>query len=122
MARILLVEDDPDVRLIVEHVLLDAGHEVETTDSVAGGRDLLGRRSYELVVADGRLEDGTGMEVADQARELGTPALIVTGYAFALPRAELARYDYLLKPLRPSEVVEAVERTLNEPSPRPLPR
>ena len=58
-------------RPIIEHVLFDAGHEVETTDNEAGGRDLLDRRSYDLVLADGRPEDGTGMEVADQAWSLG---------------------------------------------------
>jgi CheY-like chemotaxis protein len=98
MTRILLVEDDHDVRLLVEHVLLDAGYEVDATDSVAGGLSLLECRSYDLVLADGRLGDGTGMQVADRARGLGdTPVLIVTGYAFDLPRNDLVRYDYLLK-------------------------
>jgi len=116
MSRILLVEDDHDVRLLVEHVLLDAGFEVDSTDSVAGGRSLLECRSYDLVLADGRLGDGTGMEVADRARELGdTPVLIVTGYAFDLPRDQLVRYDFLLKPVRPRELVAAVQRVLGEP-------
>ena len=118
MPRILLVEDDPDVRLLVEHVLLDAGYAVDTTDSVEGGQSLLECRRYDLVLADGRLPDGTGMMVADRAQELGdTPALIVTGYAFDLPRDHLVRYDYLLKPVRPSELVTAVRRVLGEPSP-----
>jgi DNA-binding response OmpR family regulator len=116
MTRILLVEDDPDVRLLVEHVLLDAGFEVDATDSVFGGRTLLGCRSYDMVLADGRLGDGTGMEVADRAREIAdTPVLIVTGYAFDLPHDDLARYDFLLKPVRPRELVEAVQRVLGQP-------
>jgi DNA-binding response OmpR family regulator len=124
MTRILLVEDDHDVRLLVEHVLLDAGYEVDTTDSVSGGLSLLECRSYDLVLADGRLGDGTGMQVADRARELrDTPVLIVTGYAFDLPRSDLVRYDYLLKPVRPRELVAAVQRVLGEPwSVRPLAR
>jgi DNA-binding response OmpR family regulator len=124
MTRILLVEDDHDVRLLVEHVLLDAGYEVDATDSVAAGLGLLECRSYDLVLADGRLGDGTGMQVADRARELGdTPVLIVTGYAFDLPRNDLVRYEYLLKPVRPRELVAAVQRVLGEPwSVRPLAR
>src|SRR5262245_41694371 len=35
MSRILLVEDDPDLRLLMEHVLLGGGYEVDTADSVA---------------------------------------------------------------------------------------
>jgi DNA-binding response OmpR family regulator len=48
MPRILLVEDDPDVRLLVEHVLLDAGYAVDATASVEGGQSLLDCRRYDL--------------------------------------------------------------------------
>lgn len=115
MSRILLVEDDHDVRLVVELMLLDAGYEVDATDSVAGGHGLLNCRSYDMVLADGRLGDGTGMMVADKARELGNiPVLIVTGYAFELPREDLARYKFLLKPMRPRELLAAIRRVLSE--------
>lgn len=69
MPRILLVEDDADVRLILEHVLLDERYEVDTTATVSGGKELLGRRSYDLVLADGKLPDSAGMDVADAASE-----------------------------------------------------
>ena len=38
---ILLVEDDADVRFVVQHVLLDAGHQVDTAATVATGFELL---------------------------------------------------------------------------------
>jgi DNA-binding NtrC family response regulator len=110
MPRILLVEDDADVRLIIEHVLLDAGYEVDTTATATGGSELLRCRSYDVVVADGKLPDGTGMEVANAAIEKGIKAVIVTGYAFTLPFDVRQRYEVLLKPLRPRELVEAIER------------
>ena len=113
MSFILLVEDDADVRLLMEHVLLDEGHRVDTADTVEAALLLIGGRHYDLVLADGRLPDGTGMAVADQARERGIPALIVTGYAFVLPSEELGRFEVLLKPLRPHELVAAVDRMLN---------
>ena len=114
MPRILLVEDDVDVRLIIEHVLIDAGYEVDTTGTTAGGTELLRCRSYDLVVADGKLPDGTGMEVCDLAAEKGIKCLIVTGYAFSLPVGSGERYDILLKPMRPTEIISAVERKLRE--------
>jgi two-component SAPR family response regulator len=43
--------------------------------------------------------------------------LIVTGFAFQLPSEELRRFDYLLKPLRPAELLRAVERKLAADSP-----
>ena len=113
MKRILLVEDDPDLRLLLEHVLLGAGYEVDTAATVADAHTRLDDADYDLVLADGRLEDGTGMMVADRATEAGSKALIITGYAFDLPREQLDRYEYLLKPVRPSELLEAVERALH---------
>jgi two-component system response regulator HydG len=101
MARILLVEDEVDVRLITEHVLFDAGHKVDTTGTMTGASELIRSRSYDLVIADGKLPDGTGMEVADIAGEKDIKALVITGYAFTLPGGALDRYEILLKPLRP---------------------
>ena len=112
MDRILLVEDDAELRLLLEHVLLGAGYEVDTAASVATASALLASSVYDLVLADGRLEDGTGMMVAERAGESGAKTLIITGYAFELPREQLGRYEFLLKPVRPNELLEAVERVL----------
>jgi hypothetical protein len=62
------------------------------------------------VLTDGRLGDGTGMSVAAKAGEAGGKALIITGYAFELPKEELGRHEFLLKPVGPSELLVAVER------------
>jgi DNA-binding NtrC family response regulator len=113
MNRILLVEDDADVRLLLEHVLLGAGYQVDSADTVDSACALLDTHTYDLVLADGRLEDGTGMMVAEKAAETGTKSLIITGYAFELPKEQLGRYEFLLKPVRPSELLEAVERVLD---------
>ena len=114
MTRILLVEDDVDVRPLMEHVLLTAGYEVDSAASVRSATLLLGRRSYDLVVADGRLPDGTGMMAADRAAEKGVTALIVTAYALSLPREELLRYPYIEKPILPSELLREIEQTLDQ--------
>ena len=116
MARILVVEDDPDVRQVIEHVLLAAGHAVDARESVDDGRDSLRDCDYDLLLTDGRLRDGTGIELADRAMERGIPALIITGYAFIL--RELAedpgRYRVLLKPMKPTELLYAVEQAIEE--------
>jgi len=112
MPRILLVEDDLDVRLVMEHTLIDGGYKVDATGTVLDGCKLLESRSYDLVLADGRMSDGTGIELADKARARGTPALIVTGYAFQLPKDDLNRFEVLLKPVRAPELLQAVERVL----------
>ena len=113
MSRILLVEDDADVRLLLEHVLLGDGHEVDTASSVREADALLDSQTYDLAIADGRLGDGTGMTVAERAADSGAKTLIITGYAFELPKEELGRYQFLLKPVRPSELLEVIGRILH---------
>ena len=112
MARILLVEDDLGARQIMEHSLFDGGHEVDATGTVEGGHNLLGRHLYDLVIADVRMPDGNGFELAGKAQARGIPVLIITGYAFNVSRDDLARFEYLLKPVRPSELLQAVGRVL----------
>lgn len=106
MARILLVEDDVELARLLGHVLASAGYQVEQAATVADARSALDADSYDLALVDARLPDGTGMDVADCAAQHGTRALIVTGYAFAYP--ELRDYEYLLKPVRPDELVREV--------------
>jgi CheY-like chemotaxis protein len=114
MARILLVEDDTDVRIVIEHVLLDEGYVVDSAGSLGSGSELLDSCSYDLVLTDGRLPDGTGITLADRAAEIGIPALILTGYAFILRElaADITKYRVLLKPLRPAEILLAVSDAL----------
>lgn len=112
MARILLVEDDLGARQIMEHALFDGDYEVDAAGTVEGGRDFLGRHRYDLVISDVRMPDGNGIELAGEARAQGVPVLIITGYAFNAPKDDLTRFEYLLKPVRPSELLQAVARVL----------
>jgi DNA-binding NtrC family response regulator len=113
-SRILVLEDDLNVRQLLECALMDAAYMVESTDTVAGALSLLNSRSYDLLLADGRLPDGTGMTAADKAREHGTKALIVTGYAFELPKKH--PYEVLEKPVSLECLIAAIERTLLSPT------
>jgi len=115
VARILLVEDQQDVRLLLQHVLLGSGYEVDVTETVAQARLRLDAASYELVIADGRLADGSGIAIADAAKERGMKTLIVTGYAFQDDTHDLLRHEYLLKPVRPSELLLTIRRLVGEP-------
>jgi len=112
MTRILLVEDDHNVRVLLEHVLIDGGYVVDSTTTVAEAKSLLDSVGYKLLLADGRLADGTGMALAEYAQASGVKTLIITGYAFQLASQDLGRYEFLMKPVRPAELLEAIERAL----------
>ena len=111
--RILLIEDDANVRMLMQHVLLRADYDVETTGTVEQGRTMLQARAYDLVIADGRLPDGNGMTLAELANKQGIPNFIVTAYAFDLMKNGLGQFEFLLKPVRPDELLQAVERALS---------
>jgi two-component system, OmpR family, response regulator len=111
MKRILLVEDDMDVLLLLEHTLREAGYHVESASTERWACSYLDRRAYDLVLTDGMLPDGTGMAVADKAIENGVKALIITGYASKL-HPDLIRHPYLVKPLRPHELLREIDRVL----------
>ena len=76
------------------------------------GHNVLDDRRRDLVLSDGRLPDGTGMDVCDAATAMGIRSLILTGYAFSLPAGVGQRYEILLKPMRPAELIRTVERAL----------
>jgi len=114
MARILLVEDDPDVKPLLEHLLLSEGYQVTTADSVAVAVSLLEAQPFDLVMCDVNLPDGSGLSIADKASATGVKALVVTGYGLSLKPGSLDRYDYLLKPLRVAELTAAIKRCLAE--------
>jgi DNA-binding response OmpR family regulator len=67
--RILFVEDDKEIRSLIEEFLTDAGYEVDTAGTVAQGHSLLDIRKYDLVMVNGRLPDGTGLAVAQEAHQ-----------------------------------------------------
>ena len=103
VARILLVEDDPDLLFLLEHILRVEGHSINAVRTVSDALSLLECGFYDLAITDGRQPDGTGMMVGDKAVEKGVRVLILTGYAFMLAKEGLLRYPCLLKPVRPSE-------------------
>jgi two-component system, NtrC family, response regulator PilR len=114
MARILLVEDDLDVRPLLEYVLgREGGYAVTAVESVANAAMLLAAQPFDLVVTDVNLPDGNGLRIADQAKAKGVKVLVLTAHGLSLAPGELAAYDYLLKPLRVREFLDAVRRQLS---------
>ena len=112
MARILVVDDDDGVRSLLEDVLSVANHEVDAAATVKAARALFEQNYYHLLIADLMLPDGSGIQVAEEAQRRGTPAIILTAYGHRFRKADLARFGLMLKPVRPPEILEAVEKAL----------
>jgi C4-dicarboxylate-specific signal transduction histidine kinase len=102
--RILVVDDEPVIRLFLQELFEDEGYEVVTAQSIAEGLEAIRSTDLNLVVTDKNLPDGTGFEIVHAAREQDPPceAMIITGYASldsAVMALQIGAFDYVLKPI-----------------------
>src|SRR5258705_11966912 len=109
---ILLIEDEPTSREILQYVLTEAGYHVAVVATAAAAHEQLGSASYGLVIADWLLPDGDGIYVADRALALGAWTLVITVNFSDLPPGTGGRHHLLMKPVRPARLL-AVVRGLN---------
>jgi DNA-binding response OmpR family regulator len=116
MTRILVVEDDPDVLLLFQGVLIDAGYEVDTAATCREADRLLALGEYDLLLSDGQLPDGHGVMLADKAGAKCIPTLIVTGYLSWLhdrnPEHDINAYKVLRKPVTPQVLLRGITNTI----------
>ena len=108
IVNLLLVEDEPLVAFDNEHALTDAGFTiVATVDRVAAALAALqDGSSIDLIVADVRLADGSGLDVARAAQAIELPVLFVSGQC--PPEARLLSHGYLAKPYMPRDLIGAI--------------
>lgn len=112
--RILLVEDEPDIYEMLAIALRGEGYLVDVAPTVAEAIALLDSYTYALAITDWRLPDGDGLLIADAARELGAETFVMSGYLFRMPGGRAEQHYTLMKPLRPSEIVAAVEQRIGK--------
>lgn len=115
--QILLMEDETNLAKGLQMVLEEEGYEVDVAITGESALEKLGRRTFDLLVADLRLPDMDGMEVVKQVKERlpDTQAIIITGYptvASAVASARMGVYDYLRKPFSEDELKSAVDGAL----------
>ena len=121
---LLVVDDDPGQRSLVETFLRSQGHRVETA---ASGADALKRAESAppaLVISDVRMPGMTGLELLRAVKRAhpGLPVLLVTAYAGvrdAIGAIRDGAADYLEKPIDLDELAALVRRLLNTGGPRP---
>ena len=118
--RILVVEDNEDVRELAESMLGAAGYAVVSAPSGEQALKLFqDGEGIDLVFTDVVMPGGmNGLQLADQLRQRrpDTPILITTGYMEALPAASQAhRFDILSKPYRQEDLLSRVQAILPRP-------
>jgi DNA-binding NtrC family response regulator len=107
--RILIVDDNKDIRSIVEEYLSGNGHSVE---GASDGKEALSKcrsDTYELIITDLNMPGLTGIELIKEVRKQNdmTEFVIITGYASldtAVEAIKVGAFDYIVKPFRMEEL------------------
>jgi DNA-binding response OmpR family regulator len=114
MAKILCVDDEPNVVKMKCAILEAAGHDVTPATSAHEALELLKKSTYDAVVTDWRLGDANGRAVVEAAKDhSNVPVVVVSGYVNdAFQAAEPLADLYLEKPVNPEELVTIVNELL----------
>jgi two-component system, cell cycle response regulator CpdR len=119
MARILVAEDEADLRALVRRALSEAGHVVEAAPDGAAALDKLEQAepAFDLLLADIRMPimDGIALALAVAASQPALKILLMTGFADQRERAQgldTLIDDVLTKPFTLAELHAAVDRSL----------
>ena len=114
MAKILCVDDEPNVVKMKCAILEAAGHDVTAAMSAHEALEKLKQSSYDAVVTDWRLGDANGRAVVEAAKDhTNVPVVVVSGYVNdAFQAAEPLADLYLEKPVNPEELVTIVNELL----------
>ncbi len=120
-ARIMIVEDEPDVARIIEHVLTDFGFKSVWCRNAAELFRRLGAVAPDLCVIDLGLPDMDGLEVMRRVRAASACGiLILTGRSHVSDKVmglELGADDYVIKPFEPRELVARIRSILRRREP-----
>ena len=118
--RILVVDDEPDLRTLYELTLLRQGFLVETAEDLASALDCLDRHRFDVVITDVRLPDGLGIDILRhlKTRHRSERSVVITAHGSAENAVESLKagaFDYLTKPVELQQfraVVAAALRSL----------
>ncbi|MFL5764069.1 MAG: sigma-54-dependent transcriptional regulator [Bacteroidia bacterium] len=117
MSKLLIIEDDIDMGVLLKRFFVKNGYEVETATTGKAGIAAFSSDHPDLVLCDYRLGDMEGADVLKRVKDIepNIPFIIMTGYSdirTAVNVMKLGAYDYLVKPLLPDEAVQIIRKAI----------
>ncbi len=117
--KILLIEDEPDIRKTLEYNISREGYDVISASSLKEARDHLYSTSFSLVLLDLMLPDGSGLdlcrEVKSDSEKMHIPIIILTAKDDEVDKVvgfELGADDYVTKPFSVRELILRIKAIL----------
>ncbi len=140
---VLVVDDEADIRDLMEMTLMKMGLNVDTAEGVNIAKKKLNENKYSLVLTDMRMPDGSGLEVVEHITQNGmdTPVAVITAFGNAdqaVQALKIGAFDYLQKPITLAQLRTLVKSAIKvqdeaqdapsvakpaaEPKPAPTPK
>ncbi len=117
MQKILVIDDDRDMRFLLLRYLKKNDFEVFEADSGKAALGFLSKTRPDLILCDFKLGDTNGNALLKEIKHHyhDIPVIIITGYAdikIAVEVMKLGAYDYVIKPLIPDEILLTIKKAL----------
>ncbi len=122
-AKILVVDDDPQIRDLLTTFLKRSGYETETADCAQSAITNLQANQYDIILTDKNMPDGTddaeaGMLLLKYVKEHAptSEVIMITGFATvetAIEAMKMGAFDYIMKPVPLDELRRKIERILD---------
>jgi DNA-binding NtrC family response regulator len=119
-ARILVVDDEADIRELVQEILSEEGYTVDVAANAAEARAACARQLPDLVLLDIWMPDADGISLLrewQQAQSLAAPVVMMSGHGTvetAVEATRLGAVDYVEKPLSLAKLLRTVRTALEE--------
>ncbi|MDD5761141.1 MAG: sigma-54 dependent transcriptional regulator [bacterium] len=117
--RVLVVDDEPMIVSLLSTVLRENGWDVTEARSGTDGIDQLDKGRFDVILTDLVMPGDSGIDLLRAAKEIhpDIEVILMTGYATADTAIEAMRngaFHYIMKPLKPAEVVNLVEKAYSQ--------
>ena len=118
--RILLVDDHQDTCVALERLLVRRGHLVAAAHNVRSAMETAGRNSFDLLISDIALPDGTGIELMTYLRAISRmPGIAISGFGMngdVQKSLEAGFAEHLVKPVKMENLEAAIDRVMTATS------
>ena len=115
MRRVLVVDDEENIRLVLRTLLKKNDYQVEVAESAEAALDKLERFDPDFVLADVRMTGMTGIELCTELKARSSLATVILMSAYgstdlAIEAMKAGAYDYISKPFKQDEVLLALTK------------
>jgi len=116
-SKILVIDDEENIRFAFKTHLSDEGHEVQTAEDFASALEVISNTNLDVIIADIILGGRTGIDILQEVKNKGMncPVIMITGEPNIKTAAEAVRlgaFDYLSKPVHKETFLQVTAHAL----------